>query len=981
MSLAKVTLHRIALQCAPKRFGRSVVTNNLADLLYTRFEELGRISDLDEALVLYRSALESRPQDRARLLGNIANCLHARAVQFGTLSELHEALTLYRETLELLPKGDPDRALSLAGIASCFYTRFVQLGMLVDLDEAIATQRDALELRPQGHPDRPLSLGVITDCLHLRFRHRGTLSDLDEALALGRGALELRPQGHPLRARSLCDIAQYLHSRFTQFGALSDLDEAIALEREVLDLCPKGYADRAVSLSNLANSLHARFTQLGTVSDLDEALTLERHALGLRPKGHPQHALSLGNIANHLHARFIQLGTPSDLDEALALQHDALELHPEGHPYCALSLDTIAGYHYTRFKHLGTLADLDSALALYRDTLALFPQEHPHRPLSLVNIARCLHTRSTQLGTVSDLDEAVALARSALQLYPQGHPNRASSLGILAQSLHARFKLMRDRKDLEETFTLYTQLADVPQAVSFADLECANQWIQAAEECQHGTTVLAYQTFLRFSTHHLATLLSLPHDVAQLKKLTASTAADAVSACVRHGDLINAVELLEQGRDLFWSQILRLRSPLDEVIASGDTAKESADSFTRLTSVLRTVLETPIDAESHPDRASPLNVKLQDVVADIRKLPGLSGFLQTPRFSNLQIAAAGGPVIVVNASQYGCDALIVLSDRDPIHVALPITKAHVSELSSEFHALTSPPKSEHVTNDMLVLLRQLWDAIMSPIVEVLEQVCPHGSRIWWCPTAEFSLLPLHAARAYREDQSNLFDLYISSYTPTLGALIRAREKVDASIDSHRLSFVGKAQENEPVSVNTELSTISQRLGSATSITYVQGKDVNAAKVAEELAKSEWVHFACQGVTNWNQPFESGFALNDGLFKVEDLVRCDMQRAPCAYVSTCHMTDGGKSPSLGADASLPLAAAMQFAGFGSVVGPMWAVDDAYAHEMTSRFYKTLVDGSGRLDRARAAWAVHETMKGVHLSEIPLDQQIVYMHVGA
>ena len=431
-------------------------------------------------------------------------------------------------------------------------------------------------------------------------------------------------------------------------------------------------------------------------------------------------------------------------------------------------------------------------------------------------------------------------------------------------------------KDLEETFTLYSQLSDVPQAVSLADLQCAQQWIQAAEECEHDTTVLAYQTFLHFSTQHLATLFSLPHDLALLKKLTASTTVDAFSACLRRGKYLNAVELLEQGC-VFWSQLFRLRSPLDEVIASGGAGKELADEFTRLTSVLRAVLDIPPNVEPRHDPACHLNARLQDVVNDIRKLPGLSRFLQRPLFSDLQVAAAGGPVIIVNASQYGCDALIVLSDHDPIHVALPITKSRASELALKLRSLTSRAKSRDVTRDIFMLLRELWDAVVFPIVNVLQEFHPHGSRIWWCPTAELSLLPFHAAGAYKEDQPNLSDLYISSYTPTLTALIRSRQErpSDPSIEQPRFLLIRNAQppaQTELLSVDAELSIISQRIGSVATVTCIQGDDASVSKVAAELHKSEFIHLACHGIIDRNHPFKSGFALGDGLLKVEDIVQ-------------------------------------------------------------------------------------------------------------
>ena len=61
-----------------------------------------------------------------------------------------------------------------------------------------------------------------------------------------------------------------------------------------------------------------------------------------------------------------------------------------------------------------------------------------------------------------------------------------------------------------------------------------------------------------------------------------------------------------------------------------------------------------------------LNFELQRVVTDIRELPGLSRSPLPSPFPDLQRAASGGPVIIVNASQYSCDALIVFLDpRSP----------------------------------------------------------------------------------------------------------------------------------------------------------------------------------------------------------------------------------------------------------------------------------------------------------------------------
>ncbi|KAI9571847.1 CHAT domain-containing protein [Boletus coccyginus] len=939
----------------------------------SRFQQLGTLSDLDEAVTLQRNALELCAQGHAGrpfLLGTLAISLHSRFEQLGSLSDLDEAVALNRNSSELRPQGHPHRVFSLGHLAGSLHSRFLYLGALSDLDEAVALARNALELCPQEHAHRPFLLGELAYFLHSRFEQLGSLSDLDEAVALHRNALEVLPQGHAHRPFSLSYLAYSLHSRFKQLGSPSDLDGAVTLQRNALELCAQGHAYRPFLLGTLAIFLHSRFEQLGSLFDLDEAVALKRNALELRPQGHPHRAFSLGHLAGSLHSRFQRLGTLLYLDEAVALHRNASELCSQGHADRASLLGNLAGSLHSRFLRLGSLSDLDEAVSLERNASELSPQGHPHRAFSLSYLADSLRSRFQRLGSLSDLDEAVSLERNTLELRPPGHPRRGYSLAT-ALYLNARFKHsdMHATSDLRETFDLYSQLSDISQT--------------AAEDCEHSTTISAYQIFFHFIVQYLATLPSLPQHLALLKQLTTSTVVDAFSACIRYGNPANAVELLEQGRGIFWSQLIRLRSPLDDVIASGGTGKKLADRFTQSAFLFRRVLDGPTHTESQHDQACRLNIQLQDIIANIRKLPDLSRFLQPLLFLDLQNAATGGPVIIVNASKYGCDALIVLPDRDPAHVALPITKAGVSELSLKLHFVTSRARFRDVTKELLMLLRELWDMVVFPIVEVLQECHPNRSRIWWCPTAEFSFLPLHAAGSFRKGQPMFSDLYISSYTPTLTALIRARQKrsVYPSTERRHVLVVGQAQapgQSELVAVNAELSSISQRIGSVATLTCVQDQDASITKVTEESGTNEFVYLACHGVPDRRRPFESGFALSDGLLTVEKIMQYDLQNAQFAYLSACHTTVGDEeSP----DEALHLAAAMQFAGFSSVIGTMWAVDDEHTNEITPRFHNHMMDESGHLDHTRAALALHKTMSSLRSSKIPLDQRILYIHIGA
>lgn len=92
---------------------------------------------------------------------------------------------------------------------------------------------------------------------------------------------------------------------------------------------------------------------------------------------------------------------------------------------------------------------------------------------------------------------------------------------------------------------------------------------------------------------------------------------------------------------------------------------------------------------------------------------------------------------------------------------------------------------EHVVG---VTLDWLWQVIASPVLNALdhrEQAATESGektwpRLWWCPTGPLATLPLHAAWHSQEDSAGaaVLDRIISSYTPTLLVLVRARQKRD-----------------------------------------------------------------------------------------------------------------------------------------------------------------------------------------------------------
>ncbi|KAG2143650.1 hypothetical protein DEU56DRAFT_791733 [Suillus clintonianus] len=76
----------------------------------------------------------------------------------------------------------------------------------------------------------------------------------------------------------------------------------------------------------------------------------------------------------------------------------------------------------------------------------------------------------------------------------------------------------------------------------------------------------------------------------------------------------------------------------------------------------------------------------------------------------------------------------------------------------------------------------------------------------------------------------------------------------------------------------------------------------------------------------------------------------------------------------------LAASLQFAGVQSVVGTLWSVNDSTVQRLVEAFYRHLCR-DGTMNSKRAARALHRAVQSLAGDkDMPLDQRIVFMHIG-
>jgi CHAT domain-containing protein len=187
-------------------------------------------------------------------------------------------------------------------------------------------------------------------------------------------------------------------------------------------------------------------------------------------------------------------------------------------------------------------------------------------------------------------------------------------------------------------------------------------------------------------------------------------------------------------------------------------------------------------------------------------------------------------------------------------------------------------------------------------------------------------LPLHAAGIYDLEQEDCCsDYVVSSYTPTIAALLRSQKsdrtfsKLDAKLG---VIAVVKAQDLSTLwNVEKEIGyvrTAAQSAGISINDDCVNNKAM-VTHTADALKNTNMAHIACHGTQNVEDPLSSGFGLVDGILTISHLMELNLKDAFLAFLSACETAKGDKSQP---DQTVHLAATMLFVGFRSVVATMW-----------------------------------------------------------
>jgi hypothetical protein len=162
----------------------------------------------------------------------------------------------------------------------------------------------------------------------------------------------------------------------------------------------------------------------------------------------------------------------------------------------------------------------------------------------------------------------------------------------------------------------------------------------------------------------LPRIAMLSMDVLSRQRVLTFNTNGVVCQAIRSGQHVKAIELLEAGRGVFWSQALQLRTPMTNL---RDVAPKLEQKLRRISSALEqgSFLDARHCSDTlqtvSTDEAHRLNNEWLSTLEEVRRLDGFQDFLLPSRLSTLQGAAANGPVVILNTSRSGSDALIMTS--------------------------------------------------------------------------------------------------------------------------------------------------------------------------------------------------------------------------------------------------------------------------------------------------------------------------------
>jgi hypothetical protein len=583
---------------------------------------------------------------------------------------------------------------------------------------------------PFPFPDQPLN--KIVECLRLARIHKPEIREV------------------PLLLAKCLQIRYYNNLGNELNEAVSILDELIASGPpgdEFVTKCQKLLADLAGLLS----------TFNGRPENSEEAIYRARAFLASSsPEGalHPTWSRILEKAANDRFENFGPIGGLGQSSSRLPSRPVPSEEHPLSGLLEGIRNDSIT--------------DIDEAIERGRSVLASCRPSDTNVPVLLFGVIFVEAYKRTN--KIEYLNESIDTLRQLLAR-PLPKVVHIAVCSLLSSSLATRSQIspVHRMEDIHETVELFPHiindtsgLLSLPYRFHFACF-----WVSVARATQHPSVPTVYETAFSLMQDALlfAPTLQLQHGALFTSSDDhLSMPLDYASYQLDLGKIEKAIETLERGRSLLWSEMRHLRTSTDQLLGVdldlGDKFAAVSRELEELTKSIPPSHELGMHDVVADDlmagdqfgrllmRQRGLLKERDELILKIRESPGFDRFLTPPSFDTLRFSASSGPVIIINHSKSRSDILILLHNAPPSIIPTPADfydRANTLKGKLMGSRAKDGLDSSKYDQTLASVLAELYKLVGEPVIDRLRLLqVPDHSRIWWCPTSVFCSLPLHA---------------------------------------------------------------------------------------------------------------------------------------------------------------------------------------------------------------------------------------------
>lgn len=796
---------------------------------YQRYERSGQVGDIDAAILAAEESVALTPFSNADMLSNQGALLTNSCDRLGNVADGEKSIARAFKATTQPASGDSARISRLLSFSNALFRRFEAQQNIEDMQSAIASAEEALAMASLDYPGRAAILINISTLVSKRHEFFGAPEDHINAMQAAEdavGALKNTPD-QSITSNNLTALSRMLGSRDDLFGRSGKIDESILMGEKALTASNSRFKTHGYMLGNLSYRFYSRFKSEGALADLEKSIELAGRAVATTFPGDVSWICYVNMLGAAYFERYRRSGSGKDLVLLSELSDEMLRVTADG-PMEFVSL-SMAGIVAKKFFDLcGARFQIDKAIWFCERAVDLIPARHVGRSLLLGNLSSLLRRRFERFKEVKDLERGIQMAVEAVALSQQHHlpeGNFLMQLGNILDIQETEYgpPTLDDNASVPgpssgQPIVMFPRCLDVRLETLNLPLSSSTVRIDAARsaarilvrDCswEHASSLLADAVKLLPT---IAPQFLTREDQEQKLSNVVGLASDTMSVALQAGcTAAHSLSLLELGRGIIMSFAIDCRSDLS------DLRVQHPELFNKL-NALRIEIDTPlhmihgdsdglndIDARRRQDedrrcRRLQAQEEIEKILSYIHQLPGFEGFQQPPNPEDLMNMAAEGPIVICNCNPLRSDAIIVTATAIR-SLSLPgLVYSEIPGRISQFTRLSngSLRTSAKRNMDMAKELVWLWEAAVEPVLEELglgatneREIESKLPRIWWIGVGLLARAPFHAAGDHsRGSTQNTISRVISSYIPTIQALLYSRQKKLAIDTNPRLLFV------------------------------------------------------------------------------------------------------------------------------------------------------------------------------------------------